>query len=244
MQELSYNDAGQPEDGSASVIAYGDRAKTVYDWVLERILTAEFEPGSFLDKQAIAEAVGVSRQPVTVALSRLAREGWVEIENRVGSYVARINPQSLREICFLWFAFNSLTIREMMASPPERFLPDVRRLREEYAALDRQQDCRVLLERGEEILGYLVKTYVNEKAASYFDAFRLHFRRFLAHAARHPGMIGDVEAFYASSVDGWLVMFDNILSVDIAAVMRLSESAEVTCGALIDRFEDVLNGSA
>ncbi|MBP0575488.1 GntR family transcriptional regulator, partial [Mycobacterium tuberculosis] len=81
-------------------IAYGARASRVYDWVLSRILSTELPPGSFIDKAAIAAAVGVSKQPVTVALARLAREGWVEIESRVGSYVARVDPAALREIGF------------------------------------------------------------------------------------------------------------------------------------------------
>jgi DNA-binding GntR family transcriptional regulator len=238
MQMVSGADRSSVDGGGAQGIAYGDRAKAVYDWVLARILTAELEPGCFLDKQAIADAVGVSRQPVTVALSRLAREGWVEIENRVGSYVARINPKSLREIVFLWFAFNSLVLRELMSNPAEGLERDIRRLRAEYAALrDAGVSDLEVARHGELAFETLVKSHTHQKAGAYYDMFRLHFRRFLAFAARVPGLEGAVGEYVTFAADAWMRALDVLASRDVGAISSFNEKLEQACFALLDRFE-------
>jgi len=93
-------------------IAFGARSGFVYDWLKARILSLDMAPGSFIDKAAVADRLGISKQPVTVALGRLAREGWVEVVPQIGSYVARIQIDSLREQIVLWHAIFTFIVAE------------------------------------------------------------------------------------------------------------------------------------
>ncbi len=77
------------------------KAGQVYDAVKEAILSGELEPGQAIDKLALCERLGVSRFPVSAAVSRLAFERLVRIEPQHGSFVAPISAGGVRENLFL-----------------------------------------------------------------------------------------------------------------------------------------------
>jgi GntR family transcriptional regulator, rspAB operon transcriptional repressor len=83
----------------------GERASSkveqVYEAVKESILSGALEPGEPIDKLALCEQLGVSRFPVSAALSRLAFERLVLVEPQHGSFVARISAQDVRERLFI-----------------------------------------------------------------------------------------------------------------------------------------------
>jgi len=74
----------------------------LYEEVAERLRTRifahELAPGAWLDEQAIAAALGISRTPLREALKVLAGEGLVRLEPRRGCYVAELTEQDLDEI--------------------------------------------------------------------------------------------------------------------------------------------------
>jgi len=74
----------------------------LYEEVAERlrarIFSHELAPGSWLDEQAIAAALGISRTPLREALKVLASEGLVRLEPRRGCYVAELTEQDLDDI--------------------------------------------------------------------------------------------------------------------------------------------------
>ncbi|GAB2181262.1 GntR family transcriptional regulator [Denitratisoma sp. agr-D3] len=63
-----------------------------------RIFTHELAPGSWIDEQAIAEELGISRTPMREALKVLASEGLVILKPRRGCYVAQLSEQDLDEV--------------------------------------------------------------------------------------------------------------------------------------------------
>lgn len=77
------------------------KAGQVYEAVKEAILSGELEPGQAIDKLALCERLGVSRFPVSAAISRLAFERLVRIEPQHGSFVAPISAESVREHLFV-----------------------------------------------------------------------------------------------------------------------------------------------
>jgi DNA-binding GntR family transcriptional regulator len=77
------------------------KAGQVYDAVKEAILSGELEPGQAIDKLALCEKLGVSRFPVSAAVSRLAFERLVRIEPQHGSFVAPISAEGVRENLFV-----------------------------------------------------------------------------------------------------------------------------------------------
>ena len=79
----------------------------------EAIVQLDLKPGEYLDKQAIAARMGVSRFPVGEAMNRLAAEGLVDIIPQSGSRVALIKISDPRENMFLRRALEVETVRKL-----------------------------------------------------------------------------------------------------------------------------------
>lgn len=93
--------------------AKGGASARVHAALRQAIVSLELKPGEFLDKQAIATRLGVSRFPVGEALSRLDAEGLVEIVPQSGSRVALIRIADARENMFLRRAIETEAVRTL-----------------------------------------------------------------------------------------------------------------------------------
>ena len=79
----------------------GGATARVVEALREAIASLELPPGAFLDKSALCHRLGVSRFPVSEALSRLQAEGLVQIQPQRGSIVSLIRLADAREYMFL-----------------------------------------------------------------------------------------------------------------------------------------------
>ena len=77
------------------------KADAVYGELKEAILTGALEPGRLIDKSMICERLGVSRFPVSAAVSRLAYDRLVDVAPQHGSFVSRISIKDVRERLFI-----------------------------------------------------------------------------------------------------------------------------------------------
>lgn len=72
--------------------------QTVYKLLRERIATHDFAAGERLQLDVLAEQLGVSRTPVREALNQLAAEGLIEIRPRHGTFVAKVDQETIAEL--------------------------------------------------------------------------------------------------------------------------------------------------
>lgn len=108
----------------------------VYLCLREAIVGLDLKPGEFLDKQAIAARMGVSRFPVGEAMSRLAAEGLVDVIPQSGSRVARIKISDARENMFLRRALEVETARKVAGEAGPRLIDQLNsNLRYQAAAI-------------------------------------------------------------------------------------------------------------
>ena len=77
------------------------KADAVYGELKEAILSGALEPGTPIDKAGLCERLGVSRFPVSAAVSRLAYDRLVDVAPQHGSFVARISINDVRERLFI-----------------------------------------------------------------------------------------------------------------------------------------------
>lgn len=230
------SDASNTEIAEATTIAYGERAGRVYGWILSRILTTEMPPGAFIDKAAVAAAIGVSKQPVTVALARLSREGWVEIESRVGSYVARVDPVALREVACLWFAALALMAHDLAQHPDPDLAAALRPLRAGAAEALAADDLTAAnaAQRKADLL--LIERCGNSKARRYFELYRAHFGRYLRHIERSPSVrLLAIEARRVI-VAATLRLYDAVEAGDPPDVAAAIAGIEATHALYLDRI--------
>jgi GntR family transcriptional regulator, rspAB operon transcriptional repressor len=73
----------------------------VYGELKEAILSGTLEPGCLIDKAGLCEKLGVSRFPVSAAVSRLSYDRLVDVAPQHGSFVARISLNDVRERFFI-----------------------------------------------------------------------------------------------------------------------------------------------
>ncbi len=88
------------------------KADAVYGELKEAILSGALEPGCLIDKAELCERLGVSRFPVSAAVSRLAYDRLVDVAPQHGSFVARISLNEVRERLFIRSALEGEIVAE------------------------------------------------------------------------------------------------------------------------------------
>lgn len=73
----------------------------IYAELRGQIVSLGLAPGAWLSEARIAEQYGVSRTPVREAFKRLAEDGLLDIVPQVGTCVARIDMQAVRDAHFV-----------------------------------------------------------------------------------------------------------------------------------------------
>jgi GntR family transcriptional regulator, rspAB operon transcriptional repressor len=91
----------------------GSKAGLVYDELRTSIVALKLQPGAQIDKAEICGRLGVSRQPVSEALARLAEERLVTVEPQKGTYVTRIRMSDVKEAAFVREALEVATVRSV-----------------------------------------------------------------------------------------------------------------------------------
>ena len=79
----------------------GTLSSRVYQSLKHAILSLEFQPGQIMRKHDICDQLGISRSPVSEAVTRLAAEGLVDVVPQAGTFVARFSMADIREGAFL-----------------------------------------------------------------------------------------------------------------------------------------------
>lgn len=74
------------------------RKQIAYDHIKGKILSCEYEPGSYLNEQSLCEELGLSRTPVRDALSRLEQEGLLVIMPKKGIQVSDLKLGDINRI--------------------------------------------------------------------------------------------------------------------------------------------------
>jgi DNA-binding GntR family transcriptional regulator len=83
----------------------------VYELLREKILTLQLKPGDSINERWLADWLGVSRTPIREAINRLAANSLIAIVPNVGTSVALINVEKVREFNFIRTSLESLIVR-------------------------------------------------------------------------------------------------------------------------------------
>lgn len=73
-------------------------ADKAYQFILEKIVTAEMAPGSVIEERVLMEEIGLGRTPIREALKRLQAERFVVVRSRRGMFVAPITYSDINRI--------------------------------------------------------------------------------------------------------------------------------------------------
>jgi DNA-binding GntR family transcriptional regulator len=125
-----YNDPSLRSDARKA----GAKSTLVYDELRTAIIALKLAPGAQIDKADICDRLGVSRQPVSEALARLAEERLVTVEPQKGTYVTRIRMSDVVEAAFVREALEVATVRRVAPDIDDETLDRLRLLIEYQSA--------------------------------------------------------------------------------------------------------------
>lgn len=74
------------------------RKQAAYEYIKEKILSCEYEPGALMNEQQLCDELQLSRTPVRDALSRLEQEGLVNIMPKKGLVVSDLKLSDINRI--------------------------------------------------------------------------------------------------------------------------------------------------
>jgi DNA-binding GntR family transcriptional regulator len=102
------------------------KSSLAYEVLRNAIISLKLQPGARIDKSEICERLGLSRQPLSEALARLAEERLVAVEPQKGTSVTLISLSDVEEAAFLREALEVATIRRVAANIDDATLDRLR----------------------------------------------------------------------------------------------------------------------
>ena len=106
----------------------GSNRERVYAELRRRIVTLDLPPGASLSENELAAQLSVSRTPVRESLILLADEGLVQIFPKLGSFVARIDPERVADAQFVREAIELANIPTAVAQADDPAIAELRKL--------------------------------------------------------------------------------------------------------------------
>jgi DNA-binding GntR family transcriptional regulator len=102
-------------------------AEDVRAFLREAIVTLRYPPGMVIDKNRICDELGVSKFPVTDALSRLQDEGLVDVRARSGTVVSRIKIEDVKQAAFIRASLEIEVVRHLAPSATPQLIQHLER---------------------------------------------------------------------------------------------------------------------
>lgn len=161
----------------------GTNRERVYAELRRRIVTLDLAPGASLSENELAAQLSVSRTPVRESLILLADEGLVQIFPKLGSFVARIDPERVADAQFVREAIELANIPTAVERADGAAITELREL---IAAQRETTDVNAFFELDEQFHRYLLATGGHANAWRTVVAAKAHLDR-----ARRLGMMSE-----------------------------------------------------
>ena len=180
------------ETGGTVAKGAHSKADVVYGVLKEAILTSALEPGCLIDKTMICAKLGVSRFPVSAAVSRLAYDRLVDVAPQHGSFVSRISINDVRERLFIRSALEgeiaAEAARRMSRSDKDALAANLREAK--YAV---EADDRAAFYATDVAFHQILAARLGmARASEVLDSLRVHLERVRRLLMSPPGRIREV----------------------------------------------------
>ncbi|RYF15490.1 MAG: GntR family transcriptional regulator [Comamonadaceae bacterium] len=97
-----------------------------YERLREGIVAGELKLGQQVSEAQLAQRLGISKTPVREALVRLKMEGLVDIQPQRGTFVFRLTPEQVGQLCRYRAMIETAALREAAAGDREELLQRLR----------------------------------------------------------------------------------------------------------------------
>jgi DNA-binding GntR family transcriptional regulator len=162
-----------------------DLTNQTYDVIKEQILRRQLAPGERILVDEVAQALGVSRTPVTDALKRLAGEDLVEIRPRIGTFVSELTARDVKELFDVRMAIELFAADRIIEH--DLIHPFFARIQEPMTIMrtatvhDDYGDYQAFIEGDRQLHLILVSMMENQKFLNVYSGLNVHIHIARAH---------------------------------------------------------------
>ncbi len=183
-------------------------ADQAYYLILNKIITAEMEPGSLIQEPVLMEKLDLGRTPIREALKRLETQGFVTVSPRRGMFVTPITMKDINWIYEIRMELESLAMR----------LAAERIKRKQLEALQQQVDY-----------------YKNKKKRTAEESVLLdrEFHFTVYQATQNQLLINDLQRYYYLSQRIWYYGFNTLEPLAV----RLTDHIDIVSAFKLRRKE-------
>ena len=148
------------------------KADRVYHELRRRIRELDLPPGAPLRKEDIALEMGVSRAPVSEAITRLADEALVDVFPQHGSFVSPIRVEDVRESLFIRTALEVEAIRRVSQIADQALIDRFEENMAAQADALKRQDFELFYELDEALHAAIFAAIASPRAQRLLDTAR------------------------------------------------------------------------
>lgn len=145
----------------------------VIDYVYQCILDGRHLPGDQIKEALLAGELGISRAPVREALKELTVNGIIDYRPQVGSFIAFLPPQQIRDVYTTRGVLEGYAI---MATREQFSTGDIDTLHSLVARMRHEAELgnrKMVVEVGDDFHSLLISRNRNRQLAEYMDRLRL-----------------------------------------------------------------------
>jgi DNA-binding GntR family transcriptional regulator len=190
------SDQDEVESGSR-----GSRAQSVFEVLMADIVRVKRKPGEQLNKDEIAGQLGVSRQPVTDAINRLAAMGLATVIPQVSSHVSRIFANDVVESSFVRSAVEGQVVHILASRPRVPMVELLRRALEDQVKLVAAVDYEGFHDLDDVFHRHMAELAGLPRLPNQITAARLHLVRIRWLGLPRPGRLALAYAEHVRIVD-------------------------------------------
>lgn len=177
-----------------------ERPQLLTDLAVERIRDAivdgQLRLGAQVSEAQLAQQLGVSKTPVREALLRLKGEGLVQIHPQRGTFVFRLEPDEVAQLCRYRAMVETAALREAIASNAPALLAQMMRCVVQMKAAEKARDLKALARIDMDFHGQFLTFSPNGYLKSGYDVIRsqltaLRYRSPIANAVQSHQVLVD-----------------------------------------------------
>ena len=190
-----------------------ERPQLLTDLAVDRIRTAivdgDLALGAQVSEAQLAQQLGVSKTPVREALLRLKSEGLVEISPQRGTFVFKLQPEQVSQLCRYRAMIETAALREAAADNGAALTKEMVRCVKEMKVAEKARDLNALARIDMDFHGQFIAFCPNEYLKSGYAVLSSQLR-----ALRHRSPI-------PNAVSSHQVLVDAVAGGDIEAACAL-----------------------
>lgn len=141
-----------------------------YDFLREKILNLEIQPGEQIHIEIFTEKLDVSRTPIREAFIKLANEGLIEVRPRVGYFVTDITEEDIRDLFEIREIVEARAANKAASSLTDEELVEVKSFIEEGKIAVDNGDLDLYLKYDMKFHNYLQKHIQNKRLTTFMES--------------------------------------------------------------------------